>query len=205
MGHSVSFQALPEESRLFTRLQHDPKVGTLVATLFNCGGGAYTWASLDDLDEILDGITEDVPELFPSRAEADRAMADLVADLEEARAAHPGLERRRTFLEASESDIEERLTRDLGRKGFPSPDQFVQAILFGAEMLTPPGVQGPLGAGLGVVRRAGVAEAARVLREVRPESLFRREEEDWLYCDFRAWRKMYLAAADQAEAVVVGD
>ncbi len=123
MGHSLSFQALPEESRLFARLQNDAKVGTLVAQLFNCGGGPYTWASLEDLDEALEGITEDMPQLFPSRAEAGRAMADLVAGLEEARAAHPGLEYRRAFLEKTQWDIQDRLTRELARRGRADPER----------------------------------------------------------------------------------
>jgi hypothetical protein len=205
MGHSLSYQALPEESRLFARLRKDPQVGTLVAQLFNCGGGPYTWAALEDLDEALEWLTEHKPRLFASRAEADQAMTELVAELEEARATHAGIERRRAFLDKTQWDIEERLTQELGRRGQAAPDQFVQAILFGAELLTPAGVEGPPGDGLRVVRRAGVAEAARVLREVAPGSLFDQEEDDGLFDDYRSWREMYLAAAGQGEAVVVGD
>jgi hypothetical protein len=204
MGHSVSYQALPEASRVFVRLQNDPKFGTLVAQLFNHGGGAYTWAALEDLDEILQGISEDFPHLFASRAEVDRIMADLVWVLEEARTAHPGLEDRRSFLENTQWDIEERLIEKLRRRKRADPDELAQAILFGAELLTPVGVQGPLGYGLRVVRRAGVVEAAQVLREVSPGSLYD-DEEDWLFQDFKSWRKMYLAAADKGEVVVVGD
>jgi hypothetical protein len=205
MGHSLSYQALPESSRLFAQLQNDPKVGTLVVQLFNCGGGAYTWASLDDLDAILEGVAEDNPQLFAARVDVDRVMANLVAALEEARAAHPGLEHRRAFLEKTQWDIEKRLTRKLKRRNRPGPHGLVQAILFGEELLTPPGVEGPLGDGLRVVRPARVAEAARVLREVAPGALFDKEREDSLYDDFQSWREMYLAAAEQGEAVLVGD
>jgi hypothetical protein len=204
MGHSVSYQSLPEESRLFARLQGDPKVGTLVAQLFNCGGGAYTWAGLDDLDGILDGVAEQGAP-FASREEVDRTMAILTTDLEQARTLHPGLENRRAYLEKTQWDIEERLVAELERMGRAGAGEFVEALLFGAALLTPPEVQGPLGRGLGVVRSPEVAEAARVLREIAPSSLFDEDGEDWLYEDFRTWRELYLAAAAHGEAVVVGD
>lgn len=205
MGHSLSFQALPEESRLFARLHREPKIGTLVAQLFNCGGGAYTWASLEDLDEILQGLTEDMPGLFTSRAEVDQTMADLIVELEEVRAEHPGLERRRAYLEKTQWDIEEQLTRKLDRGDLTEPDPLIQAILFGEQMLTPAGVRGPLGDGLRWVGRTSVALAAGMLRKIAPGSLFDKEAEDWLYDDYRSWRRMYLAAADHREAVIVGD
>jgi hypothetical protein len=205
MGHSLSFQALPEESRLFARLETEPKLATLATQFFNCGGGPYTWSSLEDLEEILEGVTEDMPALFASRAEVERVFAELVREFEEARAAHPGLEERRAFLEKTQWDISERLTRRLRAGRETDQDEFVQAVLFGAELLTPPGVRGPLGDGLRVVRRANVAEAARVLRAVAPGSLFDKDDEDWLYADFQSWRDMYLAAAKNGEVVVVGD
>jgi hypothetical protein len=204
MGHSLSFQALPEGSRLCARLQGDQKLGTLFAQLFNCGGGPYTWASLDDLGDILDGIAEQET-VFASREDVDQATAELLADLEEAQALHPGLEARRAFLEKTQWDIEERLARELDRRSRSDAGEFVQALLFGAAPLTPPGVRGPLGDGLRVVRPATVAEAARALGEVTPESLFDEEGEDWLCEDFRSWRGLYLAAAAHGEAVVVGD
>jgi hypothetical protein len=95
MGHSLSFQALPEKSRLFVGLKKDAKLGTLVAPLFHCGGGAFTWSSLEDLDEILEGVAAGAPELFGSRTEVEKVMEELVRRLEETRAAHPGIEDRR--------------------------------------------------------------------------------------------------------------
>jgi hypothetical protein len=203
MGHSLSYQALPEDSRLFARLRTDRKTGTLFARLFNCGGGPYTWAELDDLDDILDGVAED-DSVFASREEVDRAMADLLADLEDARSAHPGLEDRRAYLEKTEEYIEKRLTRHLAQRGRKEAAALVQAFLFGAATLTPPGVRGPLGGGLSVIPSAMVRKAASVLGEMTAESLCAEEdEEDWLE-DFQSWREMYLAAAAHREAVIVG-
>jgi hypothetical protein len=44
-----------------------------------------------------------------------------------------------------------------------------------------------------------------MLRRIRPGSLFDKDDEDWLYADFNAWRQMYQAAAKNGEAIVVGD
>jgi hypothetical protein len=62
-----------------------------------------------------------------------------------------------------------------------------------------------MGDGLRVVPAADVQEAARVLGSVAPEVLFVPSREDWLYADYRDFRELYLAAAEQGEAVVVGD
>jgi hypothetical protein len=203
MGHPLILQALSPGRRLFARLASDEKVGTLFAQLFNCGGGPYTWPGLPDLDEILSDFAGTGP--FASRADVDRAMADLLADLEEARAEHPGLESRRAYLDKTQWDIKERLAAELRRRGRGDADGLVEAMLFGAGRLTPPGVEGPMGDGLRVVPAADVQEAARVLGAVAPEALFDPSREDWLCADYRAFRELYLAAAEWGEAVIVGD
>src|SRR5262245_28332863 len=114
MGHPLILQALPPGSRLYARLARDEKVGFLFAQLFSCGGGPYTWSGLPDLDEILGDLAAGEP--FASRADVDRAMADLLAGLEEARAEHPGLEHRKVYLDKTQSDIEERLVAELRRR-----------------------------------------------------------------------------------------
>jgi hypothetical protein len=204
MGHPLILQALPEESRLYARLRDDRRVATLFAQLFNAGGGPYSWATLSDLDEHLDGIAKHV-EAFASRADVDRAMADLLTGLEQARAAHPGLEGRRVFLDKTQWDIEERLNEELRRRGHSEMEPFVSAILFGAATLTPPGVEGPMGDGLRLVPPATVREAARILDPISPESLFDPETKDYLCEDYRDFRGLYLTAAEQGEAIVVGD
>jgi hypothetical protein len=203
MGHPLILQALPPGGRLYARLAGDPQVGTLFAQLFNHGGGLYSWAGLPDLDEILGYVAE--LEVFASRAEVDRAMAAQLAALEETRAEHPGLEGRRVYLDKTQWDIEDRLARELRRRGRGDPDGFVQAILYGAGRLTPPDVEGPLGDGLRVVPAADVQEAARVLDAVPPKVLFELPKEDRLGEDYGNLRELYRAAAERNEAVIVGD
>jgi hypothetical protein len=211
MGHSLIYQALPGGCRLFARLQTDVQVGTLFAQLFNHGGGPYSWAEiLDDLEEVLEGIAEDAA-VFSSRAEVDRAMTDLLTALKEARAANPGLEMRPAYLEKSQWDIQERLGAVLQERGRGDPNRadpapLVDALVFGAEELTPPGVAGSLGGPVCVVPPALVAEGARLLRCLDAEALFGADEEnDGLVQDYRGWRAMILAAAECGEAIVVGD
>jgi hypothetical protein len=105
---------------------------------------------------------------------------------------------RRAFLEGSQEDIEERLTRKLGRRIRPRHP-------VRSRVAHPAQGAGAARDGLRLVRRAGVAEAARVLREIAPAALFDQGKEDWLYDDFPSWRDLYLAAAEHGEAVIVGD
>ncbi len=203
MGHPLILQALPADSGVYALLGSDPGVGTVFARLFNAGGGPYSWAGMADLHGHLGDIAAD-GSVFASRSEADRALAELLAGLAEARAGHPGLEGRRAFLGKTQWDIKERLAWELHRRGRADADEFARAVVFGAGPLTPAGVTGPLGDGLRVVPPGMVREAARVLRDVPWEGLFDPEDEG-AGEDYRALRALYAAAADYGEAVVVGD
>ena len=207
MGHPIVLQAVPADSRLYRLLESDPVVGTIVAQLFNAGGGPYTWAGLDDIDDFLVGMTGSPP-TFPDSAAVGRAWGELQRALAEARAAHPCLEQRQAYLDKTQWDIDQRVARELRRWGRADAEQFARAIVFGAEPLTPPGVEGPMGDGLRVVPPALVGEAAGALAGLDPDRLFDagcEENPDRVAADFRAFAALYSAAAGYGEAVAVGD
>src|SRR5205814_1408597 len=93
MGIPLILQAIPDPSHLLTRLRTDKQLGTLFADLYSMGGGPFTWAEMDDLDETLQDLVG--RGVFGSPDDAKKAFTDLIGEWDSARVSHPGLGERR--------------------------------------------------------------------------------------------------------------
>ena len=102
-GVSIYYQAIPEESRLFQRVQIEKQFSSLFDLLFPYSYGIFyilIWRHEGDgsLDEILDGVVES-EEIFVYRAEVARYFNELCAELKQANRLYLGLEDRGIYLE----------------------------------------------------------------------------------------------------------
>lgn len=199
MGQSLKLQALPTECRLYARIATDPQAGAVFGHILMHGGHPGVWEP--GRDEELEDVFDDLATwpLLGSRAAVDRALVELEAGWQAARADHPGLEGRSAFLCKTQHDIEKLLTADFRRRGHPSPDGFAEAVVFGTDHLAPHGMVPAPGCGLRVNLPAVVADAARWLDP--PAGV---GAGAWIGSDFCDLRRLYLAAAELGEAVLVG-
>ncbi|MDV2991726.1 MAG: hypothetical protein N4J56_001380 [Chroococcidiopsis sp. SAG 2025] len=214
MGVSAYYQAIPEESRLFHRVQTEKQFSYLFDLLFPYSYGIFyilMWQHEDDgsLDEILDGVAES-KEIFNSRSEVDLCFNQLCAELEQASRLYPGLEDRGIYLENIQSVFEERLVRELKSRQLDRLLPYVEKLLGGDR---PFGLEPQNGLDLYIVPSSIVKEGVRIFREVEPETLFNPalaqlneviapKEENALE-RFEWWRGFYLEAADKGEAVLI--
>jgi hypothetical protein len=198
MGYSPYYQAIPEGSRLFSRLRANRRLATLMDQFFPSASRPLDLyeAGEDEVVEVLEAVVEMEGGLFASPADAGQALAELREEIARAEVQHPGLIARTAFLNKSQDDIEVRLVKRLTKRGRADAAAFVDALLFGAEDFAE-GFQARL------VPSELVAEAAAALRDVEPELLFGAAEEDYHREDYRAWRRLYLEAGARGEAVLV--
>jgi hypothetical protein len=200
MGIPLTLQAVPDPSRLLTRLRTDRKLGTLFADFYSMGGGPGTWAELDDADESLEYLVEQG--VFASRDEAKKTFAELLAEWEAAHRAQRGLYQIRVFLETTAHDLEERMTQPLRADGECPSAEMIGDLFHGEGSLQSwsDGEFYPLG----FVSAARVKSIADVLRGLNDASLFDEDEQDWLGNDYRELKKLCFESADRGEALIVG-
>jgi len=211
MGVSAYYQAIPEESLLFQRVQTEQQFSYLFDSLFPYSYGIFyilVWKHEDDgsLDEILDGVAES-EEIFNSRAEVDRCFDELCAELERANTLYPGLEDRGIYLEKIQSVFEERLVRELKSRQLNNLLPYVEKLLYGDRPFGfEPQNGSDLYSDLYIVPSSIVREGGQILRDVEPAALFNvaiaPKEADEL-ARFRWWRDFYLEAAEKVEAVAI--
>ena len=213
MGVSAYYQAIPEESRLFHRVQTEKQLGCLFDCLFPYSYGIFyvlIWQYEDDgsLDEILDGVAES-EEIFVSRSEVDRCFKELCAELEQANRLYPGLEDRGIYLEKIHSVFAEKLVSELKSRQLKSLLPYVEKLLYGDR---PFGFE-PQDTDLYILPSSIVREGVQIFREVEAEVLFNAaltqlneviapKDADELE-RFQWWRDFYLEAAEKGEAVVI--
>jgi hypothetical protein len=203
MGYCPFYQAVPESSTLLARLRGDRKLATMMIRLFSYGSCPFDLDEIEDeLDDHLDRMTEDCPDVFGSRAEAEATLEDLRRELASAEASYPGLVARTAFLNKSQHEIEERLVRALDERGVAEPSERVKALLWGVESFGPPGAN--FGQ-WGYVPSALVKEGAALLRDLDLKAIITEDEDayDWLEEDYPPWRDLYLQAAALGEAILV--
>ena len=66
-----------------------------------------------EIDEILKNVVEVYPDIFESKLELDRVIAEFLSQLTLTRQAFPGIEDRTAMLEKSVDEIEQRLVQEL--------------------------------------------------------------------------------------------
>lgn len=199
MGYCPFYQALPDESDLARLLRTDRQSLALMTALFPNGSRPFDlWeVGEGEIGDTLDWLSEE-DDVFASREEAERTLDHLRAEMERATSRHPGLVDRMAYLEKTQDDIEERLVQRFGEESRP----FWRDVIGGERPFAPEMVGEGLGQ-LWIVTPATVVEAARLLREIEPVSLFGDEDEDYILEDFRDWRALFLEAAERGEAVLV--
>src|SRR4051794_36029966 len=91
MSFYTYYQAIPERSRLLERLRSEKAFCSLYTRLIPCGPGPFHLEELDTVE--LDDIPNDVAgcQPFGSRAEVDRCLNGITAELAVAVALYPGL------------------------------------------------------------------------------------------------------------------
>jgi hypothetical protein len=204
MGHCPYYQAIPERGALYERLRTDRRLAALVHQIFPLGSRPFDLDEgetyREDLEETLSYLTAEEPELFRSRADVEAALSELRSELERAEAGSPGLVGRTAFLNQSQYEIEERLTRALEDRGVVDAAGRAKTLLRGPEEFAP-----GMDLGLFVVPAPLVREGAAMLRDLDLAAIIDPGEDayDWLEEDYPPWRELYLQASALGEAILV--
>ncbi|MBW4573682.1 MAG: hypothetical protein KME08_00180 [Aphanothece sp. CMT-3BRIN-NPC111] len=206
MGTSIYYQALPEQTSLFKRIQTEKPISTIFRELSPFRNGIFYIFELDkeELDDILDWLVE-YEEVFDSRADVDRCLNELYMELERAKTSHPGLTEPNAYLDNTQTVIEERLSQELKRRQLDNCIGYVEKLLYGDQELAPQ-LFDEYDEQLSLVPSSLVQEGTRVLRDIEPEVLFEvaGNREEHYFNDFQWWREFYLEAAARGEAVIIG-
>lgn len=204
MSVSICYQALPEQSTLFKRLQTEKAFSTLFYDLFNYGYGIFQILDIDDreeLDELLDGLVEDY-QVFNSKSDAVRCLNELCMELERAETFYPGLTYRNAYLEKSQKFIEELLLQELRKRHQDNFLEYIEKLLYGDRALAPE-MYDKYEDQLLLVPSSVVQNGTQILKEIKP-ALFESTQVDQYYLErFGWWREFYLEAAEKGEAVVI--
>jgi len=153
------------------------------------------------LDEDLQELIDEHPDVFGPEHEARRRVDDFRLALEQIREAHPGIEGRNCLLENAWHSIQEGLVRELvGARG-TGTSRYVSSLMFGDERIGRD-LALPEGDRMGLVTPALVREGAHLLLGIDAPALF---AEDGAGCieNFSGWRQLYQAAAARDEALLV--
>lgn len=206
MSFSVLYSAIPPNSTLYSRLQHEKALSILMVSLFPYGCGIFRFfeIELEEINEILEDVIALHRGTFGSQLEASQAIAEFRSELQRTRRAYQGIEDRTTSLEKSSVEIEKRLLSELSKRQIVNADGIVQKLMYGDRTFVPNLLSQE--ESLGLISRKLVSEGASILRRINPEMLFARDEgwEGWCLEDLERWRGLYLAADEQNEEILVG-
>ena len=204
MGCSILYSAIPPTSSLYLRLQSEKALSILVASLFPYGCGIFCFFEIEpeEIDEIIENVIEIHQEVFESKLEAERAIAELRSQLTLTRQAFPGIEDRTAMLEKSSEEIEKRLTLELSRRQVAKADEIVQKLLLGDRTFAPD-LLSPEDETLGLISRELVREGASIFQQIVPKTMFA-ENEDWCLEQLQELKDLYLAADEHSEVILVG-
>ena len=196
MGHYCHYQAMPEASRLFRRLEHERLLCAAYDRLLHQPAGPYDFDFLapEELEETLSGLAAEQP--FGSRAVLDRAVEELRAELKAAKQDATGLDSRAAYMKM-DCEFERTLVEQLNHLDHPASGDLANRLLGGIQQLAPSG-PGAFSSRLRLVPAEVVAEAAGWLRPMS------RGDFKWLADEFQSWQRAYLEAAEHGEAIVVG-
>jgi hypothetical protein len=202
---SSHYWAIPLQSRLYARLQEDYVFCTLMEYLFPYGCGIYRFFEIDpeEVEETVEDLVQFHAAALGPETEARRRIAEFRAELERTCADFPGIENRHGMLEKRIQEFKERLIREFNRVR-PDGAELADKVLFGDGSLAPR-LRRPEN-DLGLMSPPVVREGAGILERLRREELFAPDEgwEWWLRENYEPWRRLYLEAAERAEALIVG-
>lgn len=211
MGVTIFYQAIPEQSALFARLNSDPAAYLLFAEFFDRGSGPFCLSGIEpeEMAETVEFLAQSPTgqPVFGSRAGVEQALASLEAELERAKDLFPDIEYRTAMLEKIVQELYEHLAPFFQAAGGEKALALLLAILDGNEQsLTPPGMAGGAER-LGLVSASRVRQAAQLLQALTPERVFAEADAATrinLLEDYDSWRNVYLQAAQENEAMIVG-
>ncbi|MGD1951883.1 MAG: hypothetical protein ACFB14_19885 [Leptolyngbyaceae cyanobacterium] len=193
------YDSIPSEGRIYTRLQQEKYLNILMRVLLIYNGPFYFLGlSHDEREELLAEIIDTHLELFGSRLNFDRAVADLRLELTNARQLHPGIEKRFAVLENSATRIEKRLGQELRQRNVPNVNKLTRRLIDGDQDFAP----GLLSyQPLKLHSPKLISEGVSFLTSIKPEMLFSKNEEHLLE-DFHYWRCLYLDAHINNEVIL---
>lgn len=205
MGFSVIYSAIPPNSNLYSRLQSEKALNTLVVYIFTDSFGIFRFFEIEteEIDETLENIVEVYPEIFESQLEVDRVFAKLRSELTLTRQAFPGVEDRTAMLEKSSMEIEKRLVQELSSRQVANAKEFVEKLLFGDRTFAPNLISAEEDESLGLISRELVREGASIFRQIDLKTLFTKDE-SWYFDDLTELKELYLAADENNEVILVG-
>ncbi len=205
MGCSILYSAIPPNSNLYLRLQSEKALSILVASLFPYGCGIFRFFEIEpeEIDEILENVVEVYPDIFESKVELDRVIAELRSQLTLTRQAFSGIEDRTAMLEKSVDEIEQLLVQELSRKQVANAQETVQQLLLGNRTFAPDLIPIEEGHSLGLISRELVSQGASIFRQIDPKTLVAKNE-DWYLEQLEELRDLYLAADENNEVILVG-
>lgn len=198
------YQAIGEESPLFLRLRGDPLFHLLFAQLMIIGPGPFARPHLE-ADEIRDTLDWMAGEgLFASRAQADRALADVKNEIEHAVASDPEIGRRSAYLEQVHRELEADLLSELDRRGGAPGGELVGTLLWGGASVNSSASLAPDMPAFRLVPPSLVAEGAALLGPIEAVELYPKDR--WDRCpaeEYDRWRWLYREASRVHAAILV--
>jgi hypothetical protein len=204
MGYSPFYQAIPEESELYRRLQVDRKLECVLRHLYPQGSRPFYLRETgeEELERTVDFIAER-SKLFLSWEEVEATLAVLSDLIDRAcQDAYPGLIDRVVFIEKTLDRIEDRLQQRV------DPGLLVQAVkpggwLFSCDLQFSSYEPGLGYDRLGVVSSTRVRIVSAILEHIEPGAIFDAHVEDHLVEDLQNLKTLYREAAELGEAVLV--
>ena len=200
----ILYSAIPPSSELYSRLQSQKALARLLVWLFPYGCGIFRFFEVepDEIYEILENVVEVYPDIFESKLELDRVIAEFRSQLTLTRQAFPGIEDRTAMLEKCVDEIEQRLVQELTTRQVADAREIVQKLLEGDRTFAPD-LLSPEDETLGLISRELVREGASIFRQIVPRTMFA-ENEDWYLKQLQELKDLYLAADEHNEVILVG-
>lgn len=204
MGFSVIYSAIPPSSNLYLRLQREKALNLFVSFIFSDSFGIFHFFEIDpeDIEETLENIIDVYPEIFKSKLDVDRIVAELQSELTLTCQTSPGIDYRTAMLEKSSSEIKRCLIQELSRKQIDNAEDFVQKLLVGDRTFAPNLVPPNEYDSSNLISRELVREGASFFRQIDPKTLF--AQEDRYLQDLEELRDLYLGADENDEVILVG-
>lgn len=198
------YRAIHEESPLFLRLRVDGPFHLLFAQLTILGAGPFCWSDLeaDEVEDVLDAMT--AGGVFPSRAQADRVLAEIEAEVGRAIALDPKIADRSAYIEQVHRELEEALLAELERRVQGDRRDLVETLLWGDRPVGPAETPGPDMPSFRYVPASIAAEGAAMLVPIEAADLYPRDRWDRYPAEeYHHWRWLYGEAASLHAAVLV--
>ncbi len=195
------YQAIPESSRLLSRLRTEREFAVLYRQFVVLGPGLFAFDRLDPdaVDDTLDWVADEILEM--PRAALNKAMREFCEELARADQEHAGLAKRNARLDDADWEIEEELSKKLRSVRRDGDFDLIKAVLRGGEPLVPQ-FSASLDVQPGLVDSEAVRKADALLKMVVFSDA---EIKRWVYFweQYKPWRQLIADAAQRGEALIV--